>query len=193
VRATKRIVIQFSSQSEVGCLTISIATGGLDRRPAPAVIPIVCLYSTGPLKSLVYILFSSRSESRSRFVGCRGCSVVGRDMRLVSLTKDLPHCDSYTRNGRIATTSVSVSRRKQRRLRPGIIPDLYHHIIGVAKTRGRLMGEERRSSGRLGAWRFLGRTFLVLACLEVWTGNWITERAVEGPFSVLGNSLALIQ
>ena len=55
------------------------------------------------------------------------------------------------------------------------------------------MGEERRSSGRLGAWRFLGRTFLVLACLEVWTGNWITERAVEGPFSVLGNSLALVQ
>lgn len=60
------------------------------------------------------------------------------------------------------------------------------------------MGEERSSSGRLGCLVVLGAHFLVLACFEVrtgqtgQTGNWITERAVEGPFSVRGViSLAL--
>ncbi len=66
----------------------SIATGGLDRRPAPAVIPIV-LYSTGPLKE-PGIFYFPRGQRAGR--GSWGAVVFGRWKRYAPcvLTKDLP-------------------------------------------------------------------------------------------------------
>lgn len=183
VRATVRIVIQFSSQSEVGCLTNSMATGGLDRRPAPAVIPIVLSVQYRSLEeSLVCIIFLAvREPVEDR--GVPWCSVVEDICAPCVQTKDLsPTAILILGMGGLRRPQVVSPEENKGDLRPGIIPDLYHHIIGVAKTRGRLICEKRRSSGRLGAWRCLGRTFLVLACFEVSTGNWITENGSRGTF-----------
>ena len=69
-----------------------------------------------PLKSLECFLcfFLAVREP----VEGRGCAVVfGQFSWRCALCPDKvsPHCDSYTPNGRVATSSVSVSKRKQRR------------------------------------------------------------------------------
>jgi hypothetical protein len=70
-------------------------------------------------------------------------------------------------------------------LRPGIIPDLYHHIIGVAKTRGRLICEGEEVEWTLGCLEMLGGHFFGrLRALRFRQGIGLRRVAVEGPFSV---------